>query len=224
MILRSQFIISRATTWIKIIIYVSVLIILIISSTSLIIRLKTRAYIWDNVDEIPHTEAAVVLGASILEDGSLSPILEDRVNFAIKLYKANKVEKILVTGDNSSLAYNEVNPVRLYLLERGIADKNIFLDHAGFDTYSSMYRARDIFLADSITIVTQSFHLPRSVFTARALGLDAYGMNADNGHYKFRNSVREMFANVKTVINLVFSREPKYLGKEIPLTGDGRDN
>ena len=209
---------------IKIIIYVSVLIILIISSTSLIIRLKTRAYIWDNVDEIPHTEAAVVLGASILEDGSLSPILEDRVNFAIKLYKANKVEKILVTGDNSSLAYNEVNPVRLYLLERGIADKNIFLDHAGFDTYSSMYRARDIFLADSMTIVTQSFHLPRSVFTARALGLDAYGMSADNGHYKLRNSVREMFANVKTVINLVFSREPKYLGKEIPLTGDGRDN
>jgi len=142
---------------IKIVIYVSVLIVLFVFSISLTMKLTTRAYIWDNVDEIPHTEVAVVMGAFILEDGSLSPILEDRVDSAIKLYKAKKVEKILVTGDNSSLAYNEVNPIRLYLLEKGISDKNIFLDHAGFDTYSSMYRARDIFLADSMTIVTQSF-------------------------------------------------------------------
>ncbi|SRR5258708_3650928 len=209
---------------IKITIYICASIIFLIVFIFIVIKLKTRGYIWSNVEEIPHTEVAVILGASILKDGSLSPVLLDRVNATIKLYQAKKVEKILATGDNSSLAYNEVNPIRIYLLKKGIPDKNIFLDHAGFDTYSSMYRARDIFLADSMTIVTQSFHLPRSVFIARSLGLQAYGMNADNGRYKFQNYIRELFANVKAVVDLTFNRKPKYLGKEIPLTGDGRKN
>lgn len=188
------------------------------------INLRTSTYIWKDVENVPATKVAVVLGAFILPDGTLSVVLRDRVDTAIALYEAKKVEKILVTGDNSSLSYNEVNPVRLYLLDKGIPDKNIFLDHAGFDTYSSMYRARDIFKADSMTIVTQSFHLPRSVFIARALGMDAQGMSADKRSYKRRNYRRELLANVKAVINLVTDREPKYLGKEIPLTGDGRDN
>ncbi len=222
--MKINFILKIIKKIIKIVIYLVILIILFIIFISIIIKLKTKAYIWNDVKEIPHTEVAVILGASILTNGNLSPILIDRVDSAIKLYNAKKVEKILVTGDNSTVAYNEVNPVRIYLLGKGIPDKNIFLDHAGFDTYSSMYRARDIFLADSITIVTQSFHLPRSVFIARVLGMNAYGLNADNGHYKFRNYIREMFANIKAVINLVLYREPKYLGKEIPLTGDGRDN
>lgn len=188
------------------------------------IHITTKALIFNEVSAIPHTEVAVIMGASILKDGNLSPILVDRVDTAIKLYEEEKVDKILVTGDNSTLSYNEVNPVRLYLLEKNIPDKNIFLDHAGFDTYSSMYRARDIFLASSMTIVTQSFHLPRSVFIAKTLGINAYGYNADNGHYKTSNYIREIFANEKAILNLFFNREPKYLGKEIPLTGDGRDN
>mgnify|MGYP001572373834 FL=1 len=207
---------------VKIIIYTGFLIVFCIFATFIIIKLKTRAYTYDDVTNIPKTEVAVILGASILSDGSLSPILVDRVEAAIKLYESEKVKKILVTGDNSSLAYNEVNPVRIYLLRNNIPDKDIFLDHAGFDTYSSMYRARDIFLAESMTVVTQSFHLPRSVFIARTLGLNAYGMNADDGQYKFKNYVREMFANVKAVINLILKREPKYLGEEIPISGDGR--
>src|SRR5665811_16553 len=155
------------------------------------------------------TEVAVILGASILTNGHLSPVLRDRVDTAIELYEAKKVDNILVTGDNSTVAYNEVNPVRLYLMEQGIPDKDIFLDHAGFDTYSSLYRARDIFLASSMTIVTQSFHLPRSVFIARKLGINAYGMNADQGNYKRMNYIREIFANEKAVMNLFFNREPK---------------
>src|SRR6185295_18531017 len=98
----------------------------------------------------------------------------------IELYKAGTVSKILVSGDNSTVSHNEVNPVRDYLLASGIPDRDIFLDHAGFDTYSTMYRARDIFGVASILIATQSFHLPRAVFIARALGVDAYGVDADN--------------------------------------------
>ncbi len=162
-----------------------------------------------------------VLGAGVLRDGSLSPILVDRVEAAIRLYVGHKVQKILVTGDNSSIYHNEVNPVRNYLLKNNIPDQDIFLDHAGFDTYSSMYRARDVFQVKSMIIVTQSFHLPRAVFLARALGIEAYGMNADNGNYKISNYVREIFADVKAVIDLVFHRSPKYLGDEIPITGDG---
>ncbi len=187
------------------------------------IRATTQKHIWNNIAGVPHSEVAVILGASILKDGNLSPVLKDRVDMAINLYEAEKVDKILVTGDNSTLSHNEVSPVRLYLLEKGIPDNIIFLDHAGFDTYSSMYRARDIFLASKMTIVTQSFHLPRAVFIARELGIDASGMSADIGHYKFSNSVREIFANEKAVMNLFFNRKPKFLGEEIPIAVVGED-
>ncbi len=209
---------------IKIGVGVIILAVVFIATILAVINFETKKYIWDDIDKVPPTEVAVILGAAIMRDGSLSPVLIDRVETALKLYEAQKVAKILVTGDNSSLAHNEVNPVRLYLLDKGIPDENIFLDHAGFDTYSSMYRARDIFLANTMTIVTQSFHLPRSVFIARALGLKAYGLSADNGHYKFRNYVREMLANVKAVADLILKREPKYLGEAIPLTGDTTSN
>ncbi len=190
----------------------------------LIVFFFSRSFIYTDTKNLPHAQVAVILGASILPDGELSPVLQDRVEMAITLYKNSSVEKILVTGDNSSLAYNEVNPVRLYLLDNGIPDKDIFLDHAGFDTYSSMYRARDIFLTDSMIIVSQSFHLPRAVFIARNLGITSYGMSADQGHYLLRNYVREIFADVKAVFNLLSKRQLKYLGKEIPITGDGRNN
>lgn len=210
--------------FIKWIIYPIILILFFVLLIFIIIKVKTRAYIYNSVEDVPHAQAAVILGAAIKKDGTLSPILQDRVKAAIKLYQAKKVEKILVSGDNSTVSHNEVNPVRKYLLDNGVLDEDIFLDHAGFDTYSSMYRARDVFKAESITIVTQSFHLPRSIFIAHALGIDANGFNADNGHYKLNNYLREMLANVKAVFNLIFNRVPKYLGKEIPLSGDGRDN
>jgi SanA protein len=202
----------------------TIIIVTLTICNTLVIIAFSHSYIHTTTKNFPHAQVAVILGAAILKDGSLSPVLMDRVTKAISLYKNRNVENILVTGDNGTLAYNEVNPVRLYLLAHGIPDKDIFLDHAGFDTYSSMYRARDIFLAQSMIIVSQSFHLPRAVFIARNLGIDAYGVNADNGHYLLKNYIREIFANCKAVMNLLVHRQPKYLGKEIPLTGDGRDN
>ncbi|MCB9814403.1 YdcF family protein [Candidatus Nomurabacteria bacterium] len=205
---------------IKIILGVFGLLILCVLVSNIYIYTTTKPYIYESVTEAPVAQTALVLGAAVLADGSLSPIFTDRADMAIGLYQAGKVTKILVSRDNSTIEYNEVNPVRLYLMDKGVPDKDIFLDYAGFDTYSSMYRARDIFSVSSILICTQSFHLPRSVFIARQLGIEAYGVNADVGHMLFRNNIREIFANEKAVLNLAFNRQPKFLGDKISITDD----
>lgn len=191
--------------------------------TNLVIYIGSKSYIYKNVADVPEAQVVLIPGTAVLANGELSPILKDRVDKAIELYQAKKVKKILVSGDNSTVERNEVNPVRVYLLEKGIPDKDIFLDHAGFDTYSSMYRAADIFQVKSMIISTQSFHLPRAVFIARALGTEAYGVSADEGHILFKNYIREVFADEKVVFDLIFHIQPKYLGEVIPITGDGRN-
>ncbi|MDP2629826.1 MAG: ElyC/SanA/YdcF family protein [Candidatus Uhrbacteria bacterium] len=194
-----------------------------ILATNALIYLASRPYIYAGTEESPEAQTVLVPGAAVSGEGELSPIFIDRLEMGIALYKIGKVSKILVSGDNSTDIQNEVNPARLYLIERGIPDEDIFLDHAGFDTYSSMYRARDVFGVTSILISTQSFHLPRAVFIARRLGLEAFGVNADVGHMLFRNYVREVLANEKAMLNLLFNRKPKFLGEPVPVEKDGRD-
>ncbi len=202
---------------------ISVIAVTIFAISFFVIKYASRAYIYSNSDDLPHTQVAVILGAAILKSGQISPVLKDRVDKAIEIYNKQLVDKILVTGDNSSLDHNEVEPVRKYLLKNGIPDADVFLDHAGFDTYSSMFRARDVFKIESMVVVSQSFHLPRAVYIARRLRVVAYGIEADRGHYLFRNEVREVFGDVKALSNLLFDRRPKYLGPQIPITGSGID-
>lgn len=198
------------------------LVLVVFAVSYLVINFGSKAYIYDDVDKLPHAQVAIVPGAAILRSGDLSPVLRDRVDMAIVIYQKGIVGKILVTGDNSSLTYNEVNPMKKYLLKNGVPEQDIFLDHAGFDTYSSMYRARDVFVVDSMIVVSQAFHLPRAVYIARRLGVTTYGIVADRGNYLFYNNVRELFGDVKALGNLLFARQPKYLGQQIPITGDGR--
>lgn len=186
----------------------------------LTMRAIVQRGIYQFPDNVPQTRAALVLGASVVR-GKPSPVLEERAHTAVGLYMMGKVSKILVTGDNGALTHDEVTPVRKYLTNAGIPPEDIFLDHAGFDTYSSMYRARDVFLADSITIVTQDFHMPRAIFVARQLGLTAYGVVPERGQGDLYDYMREVPASVKALIDLTLSRSPKYLGEEIPLSGDG---
>ncbi len=188
-------------------------------ATNVAIHLYTNEYIFAEVADAPLAEAVLIPGAAVFGSGELTPIFLDRVDLAIELYEANKVSKILVSGDNSTLSYNEVSPVRTYLLNSGIPDADIFLDHAGFDTYSSMYRARDIFGVTSVLISTQEFHLPRAVFIARKLGIDAYGVNADLGYIFKRNYIREVIANEKAMLDLILGRTPKFLGEQVPIDG-----
>lgn len=190
----------------------------------IIIKLESDPYIKETRQELPKAYTAIVLGAAILKNGTLSTIFKDRVDIAIDLYKEGYVETILVAGDDGTNNYNEVNPARDYLLIHGIPSEAIFLDHAGFDTYSSMYRARDIFLVKDAIVVTQSFHLPRAVFIARRLGIQAYGIPSDQHTYRFKNNIRETLANVKALLNVMYNRKPKYLGEEIPITGSSVDS
>jgi SanA protein len=197
------------------------IILILILIVNVFVHFEAGPYIYDSLARAPDAEVALIPGAAVLSNGALSPVLEDRANMAIQLYRAKKVLKILVSGDNSTVSYNEVNPVRNYLLTNGIPDQDIFLDHAGFDTYSTMYRARDIFGVTSILIASQSFHLSRAVFIARELGINAYGVNADAGHYLLINYIREVFADEKAVFDLIVHQKPEYLGAQIPIMGDG---
>ncbi len=185
----------------------------------ILMRFAVRPYIHESISHIRHSDVALVLGASIYQ-GKPSPVLERRAAKAVELYKAGHVDHILVTGDNGEEAVDEVTPVRKYLLEMGIPAEDIFLDHAGFDTYSSMYRARDVFGAQSVIVVTQDFHMPRALFIARELGIDAYGVLAE-GDGAEKDYVREVPASVKAVFDIVTGRMPQYLGERIPLEGDG---
>lgn len=181
----------------------------------------TQPYMFDSIDATPTTQVALVLGASVTSGGVLSPVLAARADRAVALYSAHKVSKILVTGDNATLSHDEVDPVGKYLVAHGVPKGDIFLDHAGFDTYSSMYRARDVFGVTSLTIVSQPFHLPRAVFIARSLGLLAYASPADTSGLNAYNYVREVPATAKAEYDLLFNRVPKYLGTQYPVTGNG---
>ncbi len=186
------------------------------------IVLGSAPYIYETVEEAPEADLVLVLGAAVYSNGNLTPLFKDRVDTAIALYNAKKVKDILVSGDNGTLEHNEVNPARVYLLKQGIPDKDIFLDHAGFDTYSTLYRARDVFGVKSVLITTQSFHLSRALFIARMLGLHAYGVAADNHVPLLKNYVRELFADEKAVFDVIVHRVPKYLGEPIPITPEGQ--
>jgi SanA protein len=186
------------------------------------IYLSTRSYIYTDVADAPSAVVALVPGAALALPNVLSSIFIERLDTAIALYKAKKVWKILVSGDDSTLFHNEVNPARVYLLGKGIPDEDIFLDHAGLDTYSSLYRARDVFGVTKMIVTTQSFHLPRAVFIGQKLGMEVYGVSADTSPLPLYNYLREVFANEKALLNLLLKRTPKYLGEPIPITTDGR--
>ncbi len=190
----------------------------------LVIKLESYRYIRPPKELPLHAQTALVLGAGILSNGKMSPIFKDRIDIAVTLYRTQQVRTILVSGDDGTDEHNEVNPAREYLLQQGVPSTDIFLDHAGFDTYSSMYRARAVFLVTSAVIVTQPFHLPRSVFIARRLGIEAYGTPADQHAYHIKNNVREVLASVKAFFNVVYNRKPEYLGPQIPITGSGNSS
>jgi len=169
-------------------------------------------------------EAVMVLGALVFPDGRPSAMLQDRLDTALALYQGGRAAKILLTGDHGQVEYDEVNGMRRYLEEKGVPPEDIFMDHAGFDTYDSMYRARAVFQARKLIVVTQEFHLPRALWIAKRLGLSAQGVVADRRPYARAQYYewRELLARVKAFGEVVIGRDPVFLGPVIPITGDGR--
>jgi len=167
------------------------------------INFSTRKYIFSDINSLPQTQAGIIFGAGILNNGGLGETVKDRANEAITVFSSGKVQKIIVTGGK-----DETAPVLKYLTQAGIASSSIILDGKGVDTYSSLYRVKNIFGISSATLVSQSFHLPRAIFIARHLGIDTYGLRADNGSYEIINFLREIPADLKAVYDVTIRRKP----------------
>lgn len=167
-------------------------------------------------------DCVLVLGCGVWGD-TPSHMLEDRLLVGIELCKNGASEKLLMSGDHGREEYDEVNVMKKFATDRGLASEDVFMDHAGFSTYESMYRARDIFKAKKVLIVTQEYHLYRAIFDARRLGLDAYGVTSDLRDYggQIFRDIREILARNKDMIYTTVKPEPTYLGEAIPVQGDG---
>ena len=176
-------------------------------------------------EDVPEADAILILGAYVRPDGTMSDMLQDRVTVGYQLYQNGKAPKLIVSGDHGRHDYDEVNTMKDYLKDQGLDGQDIFMDHAGFSTYESLYRARDIFQVRKVIIVTQDYHLRRALFIARELGLDAYGVASDRRDYGQMavNELREMAARNKDFwLAKVLKPEPTFLGDAIPVWGDGR--
>lgn len=205
--------------------YVSFLVFLI---SSLIINayiyFYSKKYIIRNIQDIPNAYTGLVLGAGVVRGKYLSSVLRDRMIKSYQLYRNRKIKRFLLSGDHGTKYYDEVNSMKAYLLKKDVSSRDIFLDHAGFNTYDSVVRAKKIFQAMDIIIITQKFHLFRAIYIARKNNMKAYGYCADRRRYKYLNNykLREVAANIKTFWEVLFKRKPKYLGETIPITGNSR--
>jgi vancomycin permeability regulator SanA len=165
---------------------------------------------------IPQRHVAMVFGAGLNPSGGPSAMLYDRIATAAELYDSGRVGKLLMTGDNGEVSYNEVEVMRQTAVELGVLDEDIVLDYAGFSTWDSCYRAREVFGLAEATLVTQRFHLPRAVFTCRHLGIDAIGVASDLQPYPTSyNELRELPALAATFWNITTDRQPKFLGPKV---------
>lgn len=188
------------------------------------IKRSSAQAICRSAEDVPTKPVAIVFGAKV---GSLGPshILRDRLDAGIRLYKLGRVGKLLLSGDHGRQEYDEVNAMRAYALERGVAAEDLFLDHAGFRTYATLYRARDVFGVTSAVLVTNEFHLPRAIYTGKRFGMDVVGLTSDARSYRswLRNDCREFLARTLAWLQVnVIRPRPKYLGPPIDITGDGR--
>ena len=186
--------------------------------------LSTKGNILDP-QEVAQLEAdcILVLGCRVYEDGTPSHMLEDRLRRGVELYEAAAAPKLLMSGDHGQREYDEVNAMKGYAVAAGIPSGDVFMDHAGFSTYESLYRAKEIFGVKKVIIVTQEYHLHRALYIARQLGLEAWGVASDYRSYagQLMRDIREILARNKDFVTGIFLPEPTYLGEKIPITGDG---
>ena len=172
--------------------------------------------------ELPEVDCVIVLGAGIWGDEP-SPMLADRLDKGLELYQNGVAPKIIMSGDHGQTDYDEVNLMKSYAFEAGVPSEDVFMDHAGFSTYDTMYRAKHVFQAQRVVIVTQEYHLFRAVYIANHLGLDAYGVYTDPRIYGGEpyREVREILARDKDFFKCMVKPKSTYVGDPIPISGDG---
>ncbi len=169
-------------------------------------------------DNVTESQAAVVLGASLIQRAP-SPVLADRLDTALELYLKKSVKKLVLTGDNRNIDYNEPMAMKRYLLVKGVPEEDLILDYAGRRTYDSCYRAREIFGLKSIVLVTQEFHLPRALYLCNKLGLQAFGVRADQSRYDslMQWQIRDLGASVRAWFDINIIKGKPVLGKKEPI-------
>lgn len=177
----------------------------------------------EDATELSDVSCIIVLGCQVYEDGTPSGILNDRLKRAVELYKMGAAPKIIMSGDHGQIEYDEVNAMKQVAIDAGVPSEDIFMDHAGFSTYETMYRAKEIFGADKVIIVTQEYHLYRALYIAQRLGIEAFGVSSDYTTYsgQTKREIREILARNKDFYTSIFKPEPTYLGEAIPVSGNG---
>ena len=186
------------------------------------VKQKAKPYILTPEEAGEGYDCVLVLGCGVWGD-TPSHMLEDRLLEGISLCQSGASKKLLMSGDHGRKGYDEVNVMKKFAVDRGIPSEDVFMDHAGFSTYESMYRAKEIFKAEKILIVTQDYHLYRAIYDARALGLEAYGVASNPRSYggQLYRDIREILARNKDFIYSIIKPEPTYLGEAIPVQGNG---
>ncbi len=204
---------------------VGIVIILAFAGINIYVKQKVKDRIIDvqAAGEMTDVDCIIVLGASVLENKKPSLMLEDRLKKGIELYYNTSVPKLLMSGDHGGMYYDEVNVMKDYAIKEGVPSEDIFMDHAGFSTYESMYRAKEIFGADKVIIVTQEYHLHRALYIADKLGLEAYGVPAEEIKYNGQTGrdIREFLAIAKDFFSVIVKPEPKVMGGTVDISGDG---
>lgn len=176
--------------------------------------------VFNSTEEIPYNKVGLFLGTGkILSNGRINLYYKYRIDAAVELFKAGKIDYILVSGDNSTKDYDEPSTIKEDLIKNGIPANRIFLDYAGFRTLDSVVRCKEIFGQSSITIISQQFHNERAIYIAKRKDIDSVGFNAQdvNVNYGFKTQIREKFARVKMVLDLIFGKKPKFLGEKIKI-------
>lgn len=191
-----------------------------IFGTDMLVEHAAKENVYNATDKIPHNKVGLLLGTGkILSSGHINLYYVHRINAAVELFNSGKIDFILVSGDNSTEDYDEPSTIKKDLVAKGIPPDNIYLDYAGFRTLDSVVRCKEVFNQENVTIISQLFHNERALFIAKHKGIKAIGYNAKDvdAYYGFKTQLRERFARVKMMLDLLFGKQPKYLGNKIEI-------
>ena len=206
--------------YLKIILYLAVFGVIVILSVNYYVTSTTRKHIYNSIRRFPKNDVGIVFGAGINGDQP-SKYLKDRLDAGILLWKAKRINKILLSGDNGRIEYDELTVMKNYCFRHGVDTAKIFIDYAGFDTYSTMYRAKHIFKIKRATLISQKYHLSRAIYIGQNIGIKSVGYSANKGDYKGYGYVtfREYISVFKSFIDVLRNREPHFLGNPIDING-----
>ena len=206
--------------YLKIALYLAIVGLVVIVSVNYYVKSSTKKNIYYSIKKFPKNDVGIIFGAGINGDQP-SKYLKDRLDAGIALYKANRINKILLSGDNGRDEYDELTVMKNYCYKHGVDTTKIFIDYAGFDTYSTMYRAKHIFNIKKAILISQEYHLNRAIYIGQKLGIKSVGYSANNGEYLGYKYVtfREYGSIFKSFFDVLRNREPRFLGNPIDING-----